>query len=351
MFELRKAFYILGILFAAVVCVLLCSCSKVDLSEGDMPYITFGVSQMVVETKGLIESLGGTNSPKVFVYGVRNNTEQIYNKTEIIKGQDNVWTSGTVNRWISGSNYSFYGYTYSPMNITNGVENPNPNCVVSNDGFKIEVTQPAIFNEENDDDDFEFVDYLFSHSYKVDDGANGDKVMLKMQHAMACVDIIVKREELEHDITVNSVSVSKIYRSAVMQCVQQANYADDAANNVWEIKLQGTDDVSYVFGPFTPYYTSYVIGKISFLAVPQELFSGAKLVVEYSVDEDNNDTTPSINYTQSFNLYNYRPYVWESGHKITYSLTINTGVKLSAKVSDWSDGGYIEGIILPNTNS
>ena len=48
-----------------------------------------------------------------------------------------------------------------------------------------------------------------------------------------------------------------------------------------------------------------------------------------------------------FKLFDYIPYVWESGHKIRYTLNINTGVELYAEVVDWIEAGYIEGVILP----
>jgi hypothetical protein len=83
---------------------------------------------------------------------------------------------------------------------------------------------------------------------------------------------------------------------------------------------------------------------MSFLAVPQQLSAATALSVSYRVTENAGTTK---DYTETFNLYNYNPYVWESGHKITYTLTINTGVQLKAHIDDWTESGYIEGIIIP----
>ena len=69
----------------------------------------------------------------------------------------------------------------------------------------------------------------------------------------------------------------------------------------------------------------------------------------YSVDEDNNASTDQIQHVDVFKLFDYMPYVWESGHKIRYTLNINTGVELYAEVVDWIPAGYIEGVILPRT--
>ena len=91
---------------------------------------------------------------------------------------------------------------------------------------------------------------------------------------------------------------------------------------------------------------------MTLLAVPQQLTSSTELKVHYKVDEDPVSSTNELtSYAQTFNLFNYVPYVWESGHKIKYTLTINTGVELNAQVADWIDAGYTEGVILPGKAS
>ena len=133
-----------------------------------------------------------------------------------------------------------------------------------------------------------------------------------------------------------------------MQCEQQAIALNNSnGNNVWAIQVQGNDDIEYSVGPFTPVSNQHFIGNMTFLAIPQQLSSKAELTVSYSVDQDNNSTTAATEYTQTFKLFKYIPYVWEAGHKINYTLTINTGVQLDAYVTDWIDGGYTEGVIIP----
>lgn len=325
-------------IYARVVAVMLCialaaACSKIEKNE--LPYITFGVSgidsNLNTDTKALITNETFTSN-NVYVYGVRNNTIPIYNGTIITKDQSsNNWkASGDQIKWLQSSSYSFHGYTCSPASLAN-----DASYNISNSGLKISVSQPSTYSEQD------MVDYMLSHSYKVADGTNYHVVMLYMQHAMACVDIVVKKEMPEHVITLTGITLSKIFRSATMQCESQA-IANSGENNVWTTSLSGVNDLSYNKNSFGEVQGN-VLGKMSILAVPQQLYREATLSVVYSVNENG---TP-VNYTQEFKLFNYVPYVWESGHRITYTLTINTGVQLMADISDWKDAGYTEGIILP----
>ena len=320
----------------AVLCIAFSACSKENLGESEMPYITFGVSSLGVETKAMISGSDFTsvNPPTVWIYGVRNNTNKIYDNAQITKqANSSNWLPAEKRQWVAGSSYSFYGYTHNTTDPSS--------LKIENSGLKITVSQPQYSPED-------MVDYMLSHAYKVADGANYHTVMLYMQHSMACVDITVEREETNHNITVNEISLRNIYRSAIMQCEQQATAAGNSnGNNLWAIQLQGSNDIDYSVGPFTPQSGSHMIGKMTFLAIPQQLSSQAVLTVNYSVDEDGDGSAPATVYTQSFNLFNYSHYVWEAGHKINYKLTINTGVQLDAFVSDWIDGGYTEGVIIP----
>ncbi len=327
------------------MCIAFSACSKENLGESEMPYITFGVSSLGVDTKAMISGADFTsaNPPQVWIYGVRNNTNKIYDNAQITKqANSSNWLPAEKRQWVAGSSYSFYGYSYSA-----GTSNPALSSLkIENSGMKITVSQPQSYSPGD------MVDYMLSHAYKVADGANYHTVMLYMQHAMACVDISVEREETNHNITVNYISLSNIYRSAVMQCEQQAIAAGNSdGNNVWAIQLQGANDIDYYIDysadPFPTQSGSHLIGKMTFLAIPQQLSSQAVLTVNYSVDEDGIGTASATEYTQSFNLFNYSPYVWGAGHKINYKLTINTGVQLDAFVSDWIDGGYTEGVIIP----
>ena len=133
-----------------------------------------------------------------------------------------------------------------------------------------------------------------------------------------------------------------------MECEDQAN-ANSGEYNVWKTQISGANDALYT-KEFTPAQAQgNTLGTMTILAVPQQLTQATELTVEYSVDEDNNDSTDPIVYEDVFKLFDYTPYVWESGHKIRYTLNINTGVELYAEVVDWIAAGYIEGVILPPT--
>ncbi len=331
--ELGKKFYILCL---AVLAMAFVACSKEDLGS-DFPYITFGVSGTGTDTKGLITN-DSFASNAVYMYGVRNNTNSIYSATPITPlANSNNWApaENLRRKWVAGSSYSFYAYTCSPLKLGAAPTGSDSGVYVDDTGMKITVSQPSEYDEDD------MVDFMLSHAYKVADGANYHTVMLYMEHAMAWVEVVVEKEMPEHTVTLKSIVLSKIFRSAVMQCESQA-IANAGNSNVWTTALQGENTLSYTKNSFSP--SGNTIGTMSILAVPQQLSSSTELTVSYSVKESESSTK---DYTQTFKLYNYSPYVWESGHKIKYKLTINTGADLQAYVEDWKDAGYTEGIILP----
>lgn len=337
-----------SLLWAALAATLgatLAACSKNDITPNNLPYITFGVSQVEANTKGLITNdlLKADTHPMVHVYGVRNNTINLFNGSLIHKevGNSNWKTDPAEQRqWVPGSSYSFHGYTYSYPQNGDG----NTNLVISNSGLKIVVSQPNEYIESS------MVDYMLSHSYKVADGSNYHIVMLYMEHAMSCVEVVVKKQMSDHQITLNYITLSNIFRSATMQCESQA-VANSGESNVWITALEGLNNQGYTANSSNfSYYTnknSDTLGTMSILAVPQQLNKETTLSVNYTVDENGNADGGTKEYTETFNLFNYVPFVWESGHKIKYILTINTGVELKAEISDWKEAGYTEGIILP----
>lgn len=330
--------HIAYILYLAFIIAFVSACSKEEMgSDGNMPNITFGVSGLDISTKGLITN-GSFESGKVYVYGVKNNTEPIYDSVSLSKSEGNNWTptnSNNIKQWASGSSYSFYGYTKSPT----GTPGNGASCTIANNSgaMKITVSQPSKYSEPD------MVDYMLSHAYKVADGKNYRTVMLYMQHAMAWVEIEVWKEQENHEVKLKEIKLSNIYRSAVMQCDFQA-IAGSGEKNVWSVQLGGKNDQVYSVGPFaTPADGVTKLGYMRVLAIPQQITNNTSLFVEYTVTEPSGEKT----YEQTFYLKDYVPYVWESGHKIKYTLNINTGVHLEASIADWKEGGYTEGIILP----
>lgn len=337
---MKKSLYIFSI--AVVLLLFFVQCSKF-VTEGELPEITFGVSGtgVDVETKGLI-----TDFSNLYVYGVRNNTNPIFTvspainniaQLEKIDGSENWKASGSyVYRWLPGSSYSFHGYT-SSSSFTNGAS-----LSIESYGLKITVNQPGSTSNSNTFSEDAMVDYMLSHAYKVADGSNYHVVMLNMQHAMACVEIVVNKEDLYHTVKLKEISLNNIFRSAVMQCESQA-IANSGSSNVWNTTLSGSNNTSYTKEFAANASDSYWLGSMRVLTVPQQLTANTELSVKYTVDQG----TGEVEHTDVFRLHNYNPYVWLCGHKITYTLNINTGVQLEAKVSDWVAAGYIEGVIFP----
>lgn len=329
---MRKSVHILvKLLSAAFLLIVLNSCTKWHSERNDLPYITFGVSGLDIETRALITDF---TAQSITVYGVKNNTTPLFDgsaSTTLIKGTGNNWTTNPQKQWEDGSSYSFYAHTHSPASPQN-----DASISVKNSGLEITVAQPSSYSEDN------MVDYMLSHAYKVADGKNYHTVILYMQHAMSWIEVVVEKEDIGHTIALNEISLRNIYRTANMKCDAQA-VALSGYHNLWNTTLTGSNNTTYTKEKplFNPDGT--LLGKMSILAVPQQLGASTTLTVSYSVTE--NDGTKE--YTETFNLYNYNPYVWESGHKITYTLTINTGVQLKAHIDDWIESGYIEGIITP----
>lgn len=338
---MRRVIYIA---LVAVSAIFVSACSKDDLGNGEnLPYITFGISGLDIETKSLITGNLLENNPNklrdcVYVYGVMDNTYPIYSKTPIMREQNSSnWQPSDKMQWAAGSSYSFYAYTSSPAASASAPTSDNGGIYVEHSGLKITVLQPKDYNEAN------MVDYMLSHAYKVADGANYRTVMLYMQHAMAWVEIEVWKEQENHEVELKEIKLSNIYRSAVMQCDFQA-IAGSGEKNVWSVQLGGRNDQVYSVGPFSkPADGVTKLGYMRVMAIPQQITNNTTLYVEYSVTEPSGEKT----YGQTFYLKDYVPYVWESGHKITYTLKINTGVHLEASIAEWKEGGYTEGIILP----
>lgn len=319
---------------AAFMLIVLNSCTKWHHERNDLPYITFGVSGLDIETKALITDF---TAQSITVYGVKNNTTPLFGSqyypsvsTTLIRGTGNNWTTNPQKQWEAGSSYSFYAHTHSPASPQN-----NASISVKNSGLEITVAQPSAYSETD------MVDYMLSHAYKVADGINYHTVILYMQHAMSWIEVVVEKEDIGHTIALNEISLSNIYRTANMKCDAQA-VALSGYHNLWNTTLTGSNNTTYTKNTFSQDGT--LLGKMSFLAVPQQLSAATALSVSYRVTENAGTTK---DYTETFNLYNYNPYVWESGHKITYTLTINTGVQLKAHIDDWTESGYIEGIIIP----
>ena len=83
--------------------------------------------------------------------------------------------------------------------------------------------------------------------------------------------------------------------------------------------------------------------------LPQQLTANAKLTIEYEVNEKVSAESPDnfVTHKEEFQLYNYQPVNYQSGHRIVYTATVDSGVNLEGVVTEWKDVDYIEGTVLP----
>jgi hypothetical protein len=85
------------------------------------------------------------------------------------------------------------------------------------------------------------------------------------------------------------------------------------------------------------------------MCLPQQLTAATTLTIVYEINEKITPTSPDnwVEHTEEFKLYNYEPMNYQSGHKIVYTATIDSGVNFEGVVKEWIDVDYIEGTVLP----
>ena len=319
------------ILFGAV---LLSACAGGDMMFGKSDEIAFNAKHM---QRGAMTQTDIDNS-RVYVYGVQNNTNRIYNNAPITRDvATGKWFPQTKRNWTEGSSYSFYGYAY---NTTNGLT-----LVSGKDGLEIEVQQPSTYNESA------MIDYLLSYTYKVADGAMKPIVQLHLEHAMSLVEIYVVRGNM-FEARLKSMTFENIYSAASMKCTSQA-IVNSGEKNVWQTTPSGSNNAVYTFAPTA---TTAIGDKrdnteavMKIMCVPQQITANTKLIIEYEINEKVTPESPDnfVAKKQEFLLFNYNPVNYQPGHRIVYTATIDSGVNLEGVIKDWIDVDYIEGTVLP----
>ena len=325
---------LLYILFAATLMV---GCNNSDdIHVGNPQEITFNarhISRSALDQNDINNGVG-----RVYVYGVQNNSSKIFNNVAITRdAATGKWFSATKRNWVEGSNYSFHAYAYNTLNgltITSG-----------KDGLEFSVQQPTSYDEDA------MIDYLLSYSFKVADGAMKPIVQLYLEHAMSLVEIYVVRGNM-FDARLTKMIFENIYTQGSMKCTSQA-VANSGNKNVWEVSPSGSNDVVYTFEPAT----TVVIGDkrenteahMAIMCLPQQLTANTKLTIEYEVNEKVSAESPDnfVTHKEEFQLYNYQPVNYQSGHRIVYTATVDSGVNLEGVVTEWKDVDYIEGTVLP----
>ncbi len=325
---------LLYILFAATLTV---GCNNGDdIYIGNPEEIVFAAKHISRGALNQTDIDNGTGT--VLVCGVQNNSSKIFNNVAITRdAATGKWFSATKRNWVEGSNYSFHAYAYNTLDgltITSG-----------KDGLEFSVQQPTTYDEEA------MIDYLLSYSFKVADGAMKPIVQLYLEHAMSLVEIYVVRGNM-FDARLTKMTFENIYTQGSMKCTAQA-VANSGSKNVWEVSPSGSNNVVYTYEPTT----AVIIGdernnteaKMEIMCLPQQLTANTKLTIEYEVNEKISPESPDnfVLHKEEFQLYNYQPVNYQSGHRIVYTATVDSGVNLEGVVSEWQDVDYIEGTVLP----
>ena len=328
---MKRLFYIL---FAMV---LLSACSDGEVVIGNSGEIAFNAKHM---SRGAMTQ-DDIDQSRVYVYGVQNNTSRIYNNAPITRdAATGKWFPAIKRSWTEGSSYSFYGYAYNTMS--------GLTLLSGKDGLEIEVQQPTTYNEAA------MIDYLLSYTFKVADGAMKPIVQLHLEHAMSLVEIYVVRGNM-FDARLTKMTFENIYTSGSMKCTSQA-IANSGERNIWQTTPSGLNNAVYTFEPTS----TTIIGDerenteavMKIMCLPQQITANTKLIIEYEINEKVTPESPDnfVAHREEFLLFNYNPINYQSGHRVIYTATIDSGVNLVGVVKDWIDVDYIEGTVLPEIN-
>ena len=323
--------------FTILLGALLLSCNNGDIELGTSHEIAFNATHM---QRGAMTQADVDNT-KVYVYGVQNTTD-LFTGTAITRdAATGRWFPSTKKSWTQGSSYSFYGYTYSPSNATsNGLT-----LVSGKNGLEVTIKQPTTYNESA------MIDYLVSYAFKVADGAMKPIVQLHLEHTMTLVEVYVVRGN-KFDARLKSMSYKNIYSSGTMKCTSQA-VANSGDRNIWQVTPSGENNVNYSYTPASAVDITdsreTTNAKMSLMCIPQQLTASTTLTIVYEINEKTTADGPDnwVEHTEEFKLYNYNPMDYESGHKVVYTATIDSGVNFEGVVKDWIDVDYIEGTVLP----
>jgi hypothetical protein len=185
----------------------------------------------------------------------------------------------------------------------------------------------------------------------VADGAMKPIVQLSLEHAVSLVEIYVVRGNM-FEARLTKITFENVYTQGSMKCTAQA-VANSGNKNVWEVSPSGSNEVVYTYAPSTPVVIGdereNTMARMAIMCIPQQLTANTKLTIEYEVNEK---VTPEsadnyVLHTETFQLYNYQPINYKSGHRIVYTATVDSGVNLVGTIAEWKDEDYIEGTVLP----
>lgn len=341
-------FLISAIIIGAVSC-------EEKIEKTDAP-ILFGMESLNVTSKSAltqddIDAVG----TELYVYGTQNTSTSIFDKEPIKRNVNGIWypqtTISPYQKWASGS-YSFYGIASSEDLSSDNMGQKassvsTPGIDVYNKGLGVVVNQPTSYNASA------MIDYLLSKNYTVADGTTKPLVKLQMEHTLPSVEIYVIKAEAMYGACIKSITLSGVYSSATLTCTGHKTYGSSDLN-IWNTALSGDQSASYnITGTLASQVavTNSITdteAKMQIISVPQQLSNYAVLSIEYWINERTSSTPDNyVLYSESFNLFGYTPITWASGHRIIYTLKVDSGIHLTGAIVRWVDVDYIEGTILP----
>lgn len=350
--------YALLSLAAALPALVLSACSKEETAQpADGAPIEFGVKTVAAQTRTEIADNDNISGKTIYVYGATSSTDWIYSAEPIAYSSTaKKWyptDSKSIKSWNRSLTYQFYGFTYMPAGSSRvtfpTVYDKNlKKYVVSGYHKTFTIKQPDSYDKRD-----EMVDFLLSHTFNAL-GSARPIVQLQLEHAMALVDIyIVKHSSLGgRAVRVKSMTLTNVRTEATMTCTRQA-IAGAGDTNDWQTNF--IDHTPATYSTTEPLAVATEAksteAHMRIVAVPQQLDSTIKLTVVYEVDESadgEGGNEQMVEHSETFALYNYTPMVWESGHRIIYRATIDTGIHLQGQIAAWKDVDYIEGTVLPD---
>lgn len=326
--------------------LLLYSCNGGDIDLGGSREIAFNAKHI---QRALTQAdIDGGGKAKVFICGMQNNTTALYSDAEITRdAATGKWFPATKKDWVNGSSYTFHGYAY---NLVNGQQPTGLEFVKNSSGkdqygLEVNITQPSSYNES------QMIDYLVSYTHRIANGSSKPIVQIHLEHVMTLAEFYVVRGNL-FEARLKEMTFSNIFYKGNLKCTSQA-VLNSGEKNAWQMTPNGNNDVVYTYKPSSPVAIGdnrdNTAAKMAVMCLPQQLTAATKFTIVYEVNEKITEGSDDnwVEHTETFSLYNYNPIDYQSGHRVVYTATIDSGVNLEGVVKDWIDVDYIEGTVLP----
>ena len=214
------------------------------------------------------------------------------------------------------------------------------------------MVQPGSYSETAD-----WADYLLSYRVSAH-GAKKAPVRLQFERITTAVEFYMAGGSLDK-IVLKEVTFSNVCRKATFQ-ISRHGTPDDATGqfgmrNLWNVALDESDGnyVDYTWsgskellpfeGESSRYDSKYRC--MNFMTAYQPVSRDGlvkHLTVKYEVN--------GVENTAEFDLSESGPSEWQPGHRVRYSMTIDSEIHLQGIIEDWKEVGFIESTFLPGND-